>query len=419
MIEVYLPAMSTPVVREAPKILVAEPPAQTRSAIRPRWVVLGLPIGRPQFVAAALLLLLLIQALWFALHAPLSEVERSYLRQGRAQLISGSVPNSSSRAPLPGVLTAILLPTAAADALTSGGGKDPAVLGALRLLARLPSLFAGMMLGVSLWYVSRRLYGNAGGYTALALYSFTPDIVIRSATVQPAIIAAWGAFGMVFTAIAVAHTLYAPREVILWNWRRILLLGLSVALAVGSQPGLVLMVAVAAALLLYLAPERRAAALGILAAACIFALALLWAIYSFSFTALFSGIAQVSTADFRPAALTSRLAYSLVTLSLLRTPALLVLLLGSLGIFFGWRRARFFGTAAPLLVFALLLLLGIVLPQQGGYGFFLVAIPFACVFAAGVSADVLESQAAPLGLGMLIAVLASHAIFSLIGLVRM
>ncbi len=411
--------MSTPVVREAPKIFVAvEPPTQTRSAIRPRWVVLGLPIGRPQFVAAALLLLLLIQALWFALHAPLSEMERSYIRQGRAQLISGSVPNSSSRAPLPGVLTAILLPTAAADALTSGG-NDPAVLGALRLLARLPSLFAGMMLGVSLWYVSRRLYGNVGGYTALALYCFTPDIVIRSATVQPAIIAAWGAFGMVFTAIAVAHTLYAPREVILWNWRRILLLGLSVALAVGSQPGLVLMVAVAAALLLYLAPERRAAALGILAAACIFALALLWAIYSFSFTALFSGIAQISTADFRPAALTSRLTYSLVTLFLLRTPALLVLLLGSLGIFSGWRRARFFGTAAPLLVFALLLLLGIVLPQQGGYGFFLVAIPFACVFAAGVSADVLESQAAPLGLGMLIAVLASHAIFSLIGLVRM
>ena len=47
--------------------------------------------------------------------------------------------------------------------------------------------------------------------------------------------AAWGSFGMIFTAIATAHTLYAPREVILWNWKRITLLGTAIALTLGAQ----------------------------------------------------------------------------------------------------------------------------------------------------------------------------------------
>jgi len=44
-----------------------------------------------------------------------------------------------------------------------------------------------------------------------------------------------GSFGAGGPAIAVAHTLYAPREMVLWNWRRILLLGLSLALAPGTS----------------------------------------------------------------------------------------------------------------------------------------------------------------------------------------
>ena len=43
------------------------------------------------------------------------------------------------------------------------------------LLAASPYLFFGVMLGASLWYVARRLYGNAGGYIALALYCFSPE----------------------------------------------------------------------------------------------------------------------------------------------------------------------------------------------------------------------------------------------------
>ena len=42
------------------------------------------------------------------------------------------------------------------------------------LLLRLPFLFAGVLLGGCIWWVTRRLYGNLGGYTALALYCFSP-----------------------------------------------------------------------------------------------------------------------------------------------------------------------------------------------------------------------------------------------------
>ena len=81
---------------------------------------------------------------------------------------------------------------------------------------------AGLLLGASLWYVARRLYGNLGGYIALGLYCFSPMAITRSSQIQPDILGAWGAFGLVFTGIAAAHTLYAPRDVVLWNWKRIL-----------------------------------------------------------------------------------------------------------------------------------------------------------------------------------------------------
>ena len=41
-------------------------------------------------------------------------------------------------------------------------------------VTRVPFVLFGVLLGASLWYVARRLYGNGGGYVALALYCFTP-----------------------------------------------------------------------------------------------------------------------------------------------------------------------------------------------------------------------------------------------------
>src|SRR5437762_3799420 len=137
-------------------------------------------------------------------------------------------------------------------------------------LSRAPYVIIGALLGASVWYVSRRLYGNAGGYIALALYCFSPAVLRNSAlwASQPNVTGAWGTFGAVFTAIAVSHTLYAPREVVLWNWRRIGLLGVSLALAIGSQFSLALIIPVLLVFMLYVAPDRKVAAVVILAAAC-------------------------------------------------------------------------------------------------------------------------------------------------------
>src|SRR5262249_56378113 len=141
------------------------------------------------------------------------------------------------------------------------------------------------------WYVARRLYGNEGGLIALILYCFAAGM-LRAASLwyaEPEMGAAWGAFGSIFTGIAVAHTLYAPREVVLWNWRRMLLLGLSLALAVGSQFSLVVMAPLALAFMIYLAPTRRAAAAIIWTTACLIALTLLFAAYFFHPAALWDG----------------------------------------------------------------------------------------------------------------------------------
>ena len=146
-----------------------------------------------------------------------------------------------------------------------------------RWLPRIPFLACGVFLGASLWYVARRLCGNTGGFVALIFYCFSPSLIQASAVwhTEPEIVAAWGAFGAIFTAIAVAHTLYAPREVVLWNWRRIVLLGISLAIAVGSQFSLIVLVPMALGFLLYVAPVRRRAGVVIWIAACVVGFVLL------------------------------------------------------------------------------------------------------------------------------------------------
>src|SRR6202142_638972 len=165
---------------------------------------------------------------------------------------------------------------------------QPENIRALHWSAALPYLMFGLLLGASLWYVARRLFGNVGGYVALALYCFSPGI-IRSCALwfaEPEVGAAWGAFGCIFTGIAVAHTLYAPREVVLWNWRRILLLGLAIGLGASAEFAVVLTIPIALALMLYLVPERRRAACVIMAAAGVVGFIILTIFYGFRFAEL-------------------------------------------------------------------------------------------------------------------------------------
>jgi hypothetical protein len=285
----------------------------------------------------------------------------------------------------------------------------------------LPYLILGLLLGASLWYVARRLFGNAGGYVALALYCFSPGIVRSCAlwSAEPEVGAAWGAFGAIFTAIAVAHTLYAPREVVLWNWRRIVLLGLSLALAVGSQFSLIAVVPVALAFMLYLAPTRRLAALVIWGVACGIALLLGYASYFFHARAFWQGIRHASFLGISWKAYAMPQAYHQVLAQLGQSsPALVLALPVALITYFSWCRARYFGNTAPLLVAVLFLVLGLGMPHYPGFGFQFMAVPFLFVFVAGIAADLVETRRREIALAAIWGLLVANAGWNLWELIR-
>jgi len=289
------------------------------------------------------------------------------------------------------------------------------------VLARAPHVLFGLLLGASLWYVARRLYGNEGGYIALTLYCFSPGIIRATSLwfAEPEMGAAWGAFGTIFTGIAVAHTLYAPREVIVWNWRRTLLLGISIALAVGSQFSLIVLVPLALIFMLYLAPTRRGAAVIIWSAACVIAVLILFASYFFQPAAFWDALRHATWLGITPQTFATAGAYqeSLAVLGQ-NSPALVLALPVTLLAYLLWPRARYFGNTAPLLVGLLCLLLGFASPHYQGLGFQLVAVPFLFVFIAGICADLLETKHRTIVMASVCGLLLAYSTWSLVELAR-
>ncbi len=373
----------------------------------------------PQFLAAALLLIYLLQCLWLVrvqtLQSPVPDSDQALrtsegLEQWKNGVIAGT-PESLRSEAATGVPSAgraghlrvrdgydqdrspLYYLVAAAPLLSRAGGWVPDQL--RPLLAAMPYLFFGVMLGASLWYVARRLYGNAGGYIALSLYCFSPVMIVNVAGAQSLgeMGAVWGAFGTIFTAIALAHTLYAPREVVLWNWRRILLLGLSIALASGNQFSLAVLAVVILPLMFWVAPVRPRAVLVIWSAAVAVALALLFAGYFFEPGLFWQGMRQARWVDFEPVAFGMPVSYrSAIQTIFGGSPPLILALPVALGAYFGWRRTRYFGNTAPLLIATLLFILAIGAPSFPGQGFQLTMLVLFFVFVAGVFADLLETE---------------------------
>jgi hypothetical protein len=289
------------------------------------------------------------------------------------------------------------------------------------LLAATPYLFFGVMLGASLWYVARRLYGNAGGYIALALYCFSPGMIVNAAGAQSVgeMGAVWGVFGTVFTAIAVAHTLYAPREVVLWNWRRIVLLGLSLALAAGNQFSLAVLALVILPLMFWVAPVRPRAVLAIWITAIAVAVMLLFATYFFEPALFWQGMRHARWMNFEPAAFRMSVSYrNAVQTIFVSSPPLMLALPVALIAYLGWKRTRYFGNTAPLLIALLMLILALAAPNFPGQGFHLTMLVFLFVFVAGVFADLLETQQSPLVTAGLCGLLSASAVWNLLQLWR-
>ena len=403
-------------------------------------------VGAPQFIAAVLLLVYLLQCAWLVrvqtLQASVPDSDQALrIYQGLEQWKSGGIagtPESLRSEAATGVPSAgrsghlrvrdgydqdrspIYYLVAAAPLLLRPGSWLPESL--QPLLAASPYLFFGVMLGASLWYVARRLYGNAGGYVALALYCFSPAMIVNVAGAQNLgeIGAVWGAFGTVFTAIAVAHTLYAPREVVLWNWRRILLLGLALALTAGNQFSLAVLALVILPLMFWVAPVRPRAVFAIWTTAIAVAVALLFAAYFFEPALFWQGMLHARWMNFEPAAFGMFVSYrsALQTIEV-NSPPLMLALPVALIAYLGWKRTRYFGNTAPLLIAALLLILALGAPNFPGQGFHLTMLVFLFVFVAGVFADLLETQQSLLVTAGLCGLLSASAIWNLLQLARL
>jgi hypothetical protein len=387
--------------------------------------------GGPQAIAALLLLVFLLQCAWLISRTlrsnggtNIGELERIHegLQQWRGRGIAGTIDSEfrrqvsfefpkdeydRDRSPLWYLI-------ASAPLVAWSGTLGPETVHSWGWLARSPYIIFGLLLGASLWYVARRLFGNVGGYIALALYCFSPAMIITTSAglfIDPEMGAVWASFGAVFTAIAVAHTLYAPREVVLWNWRRILLLSLSLVLAV-----LVILLPLTLGFMLWVAPTRRGPALVIWIAAVVLAFVQLCAAYAFHLRIMWQSFRHAEWLRISSPALTNANVYEQTLMIIAKSsPALMIALPVALVTYMVWPRARYFGNTAPLLVAGLFAVLGMASPHFPG-AFFLVAVTFLFTFVAGVAADLLETPYRLLVGAGLVGLLAASAIWNLLQL---
>jgi hypothetical protein len=384
----------------------------------------------PQRIAAGLLLLFMAQAFWLTGHQTLTERDYQYARCGREMWERPS--------PLAGYFTScgnihdgILAYRAAGLPLTLNidverfednfrKPEDKVVqtldattstwelrhqLTHILLLLRLPFIAAGVMLGGALWWVTRRLFGNLGGYTALALYCFSPAILRASIEPNPEILTALGFFGGLYTSIGVAHAMQGPRR----KWRpRIVLLticfGVVAASHIAALPVLFLL---GFALMLWIAEGRRSQVMPVLLTATVGAFLLLFACYGFSpdaFSYLFRSDAAQLGFSFQPAR---------HFFASLPNAGIAVATGAALLLYLGLRKTLYFGNTAPLVTTVALIFL-ITVGVTGNP--LLWAQPFLLTFLGGVFADAYETPRGKLAMAAAGAVLALQAIFCLLSL---
>lgn len=292
-----------------------------------------------------------------------------------------------------------------ADRLYSGGSLNGTTwearheLSYVKWLIRLPFVLFAVWLGGGLWWVARRLFGNEGGALALALYVFCPAILHFATTPNNEILALWGLYGLLYTAIGVAHALQGPRR----KWKpRILLLTFALGLTAAAH----LLTAcigyiVGFVLFYYLAERRRSYVAQIMIFAALGAVAIVFASFSF-----------------RPSAfvyvLTGGSARFWISLEPLRAfthqranAGILVASGVALVLYVFVRRSRYFGNTVPLLMTLLLVPL---YTTQVFSAPWLWALPFLFTFVGGVFADALETRQRRMFLWLTGAVIVAQAV---------
>jgi hypothetical protein len=360
--------------------------------------------NRPQRIAAVLLALFLAQGFVLIARQTLSDVDYQYARCGREMwekpsplagyfTTCGNIHDGVLAYRLAGLpLTLNLLAERGLDLFRKPEDRVVQTGGELNtwelrhqlrhvlLLLRLPFLGAGCILGGCLWWVTRRLYGNWGGYTALALYCFSPAILRACVSPDPDVLAALGAYGGVYTSIGVAHAMQGPRR----KWRpRILLLTVVFALAAGAHIAALPIAAVAGLLaMLWVAEGHRSQALPVILLAAAGALVLLFACYNFSpdaFSYVFRSAAGFLWVSLDPARrFFSNPANAGITFAAIAAVVL----------YFAVRKSRYFGNTTPLLcAIGLMVLVMTGVPGRP----WLWSLPFLLTFIGGVLADAYET----------------------------
>lgn len=333
-------------------------------------------VGRPQIFAGLLLLAFLFQCLWVAGGRKFSDLEYEYIASGFPRPPGQQFPVTS---PLTGLTAAAPLRLLSAIKTVAPASMKAALAIPRPWIVRLPFVIFGLWLGGALWWVARRLFGDAGGYVALALYCFSPAMVMISSNIGPEIILAWSTFGLIYTAIGVAHTLYAPPR----KWvPRIFILGIAIGICLSTALWAFTIVLLAFVFMLYLSPERRRQAAVVLLGASLIGLAILAAVsWTVGWSALnlrAFAIPQPSQEIIRNLGFVFADGYELA-----------VLLIIALTVYGSWDRARYFGNTAPLITaFAIVCLFALV-PAIHLWEATL-GLSFTFLFIGGVAADLLE-----------------------------
>lgn len=386
----------------------------------------------PQRIAAGLLLVFLLQGLWVTSHQSLSDRDYQYARCGREIWESpspltgyyttcGNIRDGILAYRIAGLpLTLDVLGQRSLDAfrqpedrVVPDGGHVSIwelrhQIAHVLLLLRLPFLFAGCVLGAGLWWVTRRLYGNLGGYTALALYCFSPTVLQACLSPNPEILAALGAYGGVYTCIGVAHAMQGPRR----KWRpRIVLLTVVLAIAATSHiVALPVTAALGLVLMLWIAEGRRSQILPLVLLASAGALLLLFACYGFS-PDPFSYVFRSADAFLRFSLDPSRRFFSTFT-----NAGITIAFAAAVILYLGLRKSRYFGNTAPL--FCAIVLLPMVMTGAPGSPW-LWAQPFLLTFIGGIFADAYENKRGRMALIAAGAIMALQAALCLSSLPRM
>jgi hypothetical protein len=365
-------------------------------------------MNRPQWLAVLLLLLLLGQCLWVVGKQELSTTDYRFARCGREMWerpsplagyftscgnLNGDGTFAYRVAGLPLTLERLALQVTdkfrkpenrlygEGTSLNGSMWEARHELTSVKYLMHLPFVFFAMWLGAGLWWVSRRLFGNEGGFLSLGLYCFCPEVVRFAVRPNNDVLAMWGLYGLVYTAIGVAHAMQGPRT----KWKpRIVLLTVALGLTAAAHLLAAMVGFVAAAvLMMYLAERRRSYVMQILVYSALGALVILFGFYAFrpaAFSYVFTGgggrfwfsldgaLGMFTRLENAPFVVTSAVALVVWALS---------------------RRSRYFGNTVPLVMTVVLLPL---VTTQTVSTPWVWALPFLFTFVGGVFADVLETK---------------------------